>query len=160
MRIIVISDTHGDYFNLESIIMRNTDADWIFHLGDGERELDRFVESHPVIAPKIIHVAGNCDYDSLSPDIFTLPAIEHKILATHGHKYGVRSSLEHLKYVARENDCDIILFGHTHQRFQAYEDGVWLFNPGSASCPRDGSKPSFGNIDISEYGVLMNIADV
>ena len=160
MRIIVISDTHGDYAHLESVIMRNTDADWIFHLGDGETELDRFVTSHPALAPKIIHVAGNCDYDSLSPDFFILEAGDHKIFATHGHKYGVRSSLQHLRYIARENGCDIVLFGHTHERLDAYEDGMWLFNPGSAACPRDGLKPSFGNIDISDYGVLVNIADV
>ena len=36
MRIVVLSDTHGNYFNLESIILRNTDADWRIHLGDGE----------------------------------------------------------------------------------------------------------------------------
>lgn len=160
MRIIVISDTHGDYKNLESVIMRNTDADWIIHLGDGETELDQFVTSHPAIAPKIIHVAGNCDYDSLSPDFFVLPAGDHKIFATHGHKYGIRSNFEHLKYIAHEHECDIILFGHTHERFESYEDGIWLLNPGSAACPRDGSKPSFGNIDVSDYGVLINIADV
>ena len=70
MRIVVLSDTHGNYFNLESIILRNTDADWIIHLGDGEHELDNFILSHQKLAPKIIHVAGNCDFDSLSNDVF------------------------------------------------------------------------------------------
>ena len=55
MRIIVMSDSHGSYSAIESIIARNTDADWIFHLGDGERELDRYITSHPMIAQKIIH---------------------------------------------------------------------------------------------------------
>ena len=160
MRIIVISDTHGNYSNLEKVLKRNTDADWIIHLGDGELELDRFVIARPVIAPKIIHVAGNCDYDSLSPDFFVLPAIEHRIFAAHGHKYSVSASLDKIKAAARENDCDIILFGHTHERFMTYEDGLYIMNPGSAASPRDGKRPSFGNIDVSEYGVLMNIADV
>jgi len=160
MRIIVISDTHGNYQNLERVLMRNTDAQWIFHLGDGELELDRFVIAHPILAPKIIHVAGNCDYDSLSPDFFTIPAGVHKIFAAHGHKFSVGSSLEKIKKAALDNECDIILYGHTHSRFMTYEDGVWIMNPGSAAIPRDGNKPSFGCIDISEYGVLMNIADV
>ena len=43
MRIIVMSDSHGNYSAVESIIDRNTYADWIFHLGDGERELDRYI---------------------------------------------------------------------------------------------------------------------
>lgn len=160
MRIIAISDSHGNYTALESIILRNTDADWIFHLGDGERELDRFITSHQVLATKIIHVAGNCDYHSLSHDVFTLPVMEHKILATHGHIYGVNYSLDRLKNLARTNGCDIILYGHTHVRYQSYEDGLYIMNPGSASIPRDGSKPSFGHIDISPAGVVMNIANV
>lgn len=160
MRIVVMSDTHGNYRALESIILRNTDADWIFHLGDGERELDRFVLGHEVLAPKIIHVAGNCDYNSLSHEVFTLPVMEHKILATHGHAFGVNGSLERLKQTALTNGCDIILYGHTHVRFQSFENGLYILNPGSASMPRDGSKPSFGHIDISPSGVVLNIADV
>lgn len=160
MRIIVLSDTHGNFSALERVISRNTDADWIFHLGDGERELDRYITANPMIAPKIIHVAGNCDFNSLSHDVFTLPVMEHKVLATHGYQYGVKSSLERLKALARTNGCDIVLYGHTHVRFQSYEDGLWIMNPGSASCPRDGMKPSFGHIDISSAGVVTNIVDV
>ena len=160
MRVIVISDTHGNYSALEKVFMRNTDADWMIHLGDGERELDRFVVSHPELSQKIIHVAGNCDFNSLSPDYFVLPVPEHRILATHGHKYGVNSSRERLKMLARANKCDIILFGHTHERFESREDGFRIMNPGSASCPRDGRPPSFGHIDISAAGVVLNIVSI
>jgi putative phosphoesterase len=160
MRVIAISDTHGNYSALEKVLKRNTDADWIIHLGDGEQELDRYVTSHPEIAQKIIHVAGNCDFNSISPEIFCLPVMEHKILATHGHLYGVKSSIERLKLIAKENECDIILFGHTHVRFISREDGFYILNPGSASCPHDGNYPSFGHIDISPAGVVLNIADV
>lgn len=160
MRIIVMSDSHGNYQALEKVILRNTDADWIFHLGDGESELDRFIVNHPVIAPKIIHVAGNCDYHSLSSDDFVLPVPGHKIFATHGHRYGVNFSLEHIKDTARENGCDIILYGHTHVRFNKSEDGFYILNPGSSSSPRDNRPPSFGHIDISDQGVVTNIADI
>lgn len=160
MRIIVMSDSHGNYRALEKIILRNTDADWIFHLGDGESELDRFIIAHPVIAPKIIHVAGNCDYHSLSNNDFVLPVPGHKIFATHGHRYGVNFSLDSLKDKAREHGCDIILYGHTHVRFNKNEDGFYILNPGSASAPRDNRAPSFGHIDISVQGVVTNIADV
>ncbi len=160
MRIIVISDTHGSYSAIENVFLRNTDADWLFHLGDGEYELDRFIISHPMLAPKIIHVAGNCDYGSLSHDIFMLPAMDCKILATHGHQHGVKNSLEPLKKLAIENGCNIVLYGHTHSRFMSFENGLYIMNPGSASCPRDGKPASFGHIDISPAGVIMNIADV
>ena len=160
MRVIVISDTHGNYSALEKVFMKNTDADWMIHLGDGEREVDRFVMSHPDLSQKIIHVAGNCDFNSLSPDYFVLPVGEHNILATHGHLYGVHSSRERLKMLARANKCDIILFGHTHERFESNEDGFRIMNPGSASCPRDGRPPSFGHIDISPAGVVLNIVSI
>lgn len=160
MRIIVLSDTHGNYSALENILLRNANADWFIHLGDGERELDRFIMANPVYERKIIHVAGNCDPHSMSHDDFILPAAYCKIFATHGHLYGVKSSLERLKATAKENGCNIILYGHTHSRFMHEEDGLYIMNPGSASCPRDGKPASFGNIDISLYGVVMNIADV
>lgn len=160
MRIIVISDTHGSYPALETVLLRNTDADWFIHLGDGERELERFKVSNPVFAHKIIHVAGNCDYSTMSHDQFILPVADCKIFATHGHHYSVKSSLEPLKKTALQNDCNIALYGHTHERCMKYEDGVYIMNPGSASCPRDGKAPSFGHIDISPAGIVMNIADV
>ena len=160
MRIIVISDTHGDHRSLEKVILRNTDADWIFHLGDGERELDEFLLYHPELAPKVIHVAGNCDFNSLSPEYAVLPVMDHKLLATHGHLYGVRGSLGMLKMLAKENGCDIILFGHTHMRCERCEDGFYIMNPGSASCPRDGLPPSFGHIDISDAGVVLNVTSI
>ena len=160
MRIVVISDSHGNYSALSKVIDRNTDADWILHLGDGERDLDRYILANPMMERKIIHVAGNCDYNSLSPNSFVLPCLDHSIFFTHGHLYGVHGSLERIKAEAKKNNCDIILYGHTHVRFMSCEDGFHIMCPGSCSCPRDGKKPSFGHIDLSPSGIVMNIADV
>lgn len=161
MRIIVISDTHGNYGALSSVFLRNSDADWFIHLGDGEHDLDRFITEHPEYAPKVLHASGNCDVGSLSPSYVVLPLIGgHRIFATHGHVFGVKGGLERLKLRAAEMDCDIVLYGHTHIRFSSYENGLYVMNPGSASCPHDGTKPSFGTIDVSDAGVLLNIADV
>ncbi|HPY85977.1 metallophosphoesterase [Ruminococcus sp. XPD3002] len=161
MRIIVMSDTHGNYRALQSIITRNADADWFIHLGDGERDLDRFILANPEFTEKVIHVKGNCDENSLSPDFFVLPLpFGHRIFAAHGHRYFVRDSLLRIKQAAIDNECDIVLYGHTHVRYNKYEDGLYIMNPGSASAPYDSTKPSFGHIDISEAGVVTNIADV
>ena len=40
MRIIVFSDTHGNYSAMHKIFKRNGDADLFIFLGDGERDLD------------------------------------------------------------------------------------------------------------------------
>ncbi|MCI7805035.1 MAG: metallophosphoesterase family protein, partial [Oscillospiraceae bacterium] len=64
------------------------------------------------------------------------------------------------KAKARSMGADIALYGHTHERFCAYEDGLYIMNPGSTSCPRDGRKPSFGIIDVSPSGIMTNIIDL
>ncbi len=160
MRIIVISDTHGNYNAIESVFMRNKDADWFFHLGDGENELDRFIITHMDMSQKIIHVAGNCDYDSLSPTTFILPVPGHRIFAAHGHRLAVKNDLSLLKKAALENECDIAIFGHTHVPYNQYDDGMYLFNPGTAATAVGGVKSTFGCIDISDDGVLLNVAPV
>ena len=73
MRIIVISDTHGNYRALSSVFTRNGDADWFIHLGDGEKDLDHFILDHPELASKMLHASGNCDIGSLSPGYVVLP---------------------------------------------------------------------------------------
>lgn len=160
MRIIVISDTHGNVNAIESVFLRNHDADLFIHLGDGERDLDSFLCGNPEYTDKTVHVCGNCDIGSLSPGFVVLPVFGHKIFATHGHLFAVKNDLEIIKKNARLNCCDIILYGHTHTRFNKQEDGFYILNPGSACCPYDGTNPSFGHIDIFYSGIVTNIADV
>lgn len=160
MRLIVISDTHGNLRAIENVFLRNSDADWFIHLGDGERELDDFLLENPQYTSKVIHVAGNCDFGSLSSGFQILPVIDHKIFITHGHLFAVKNSLEIIKKTAIENGCDIILYGHTHVRYNKFEEGLYILNPGSASVPHDNTSPSFGTVNILPLGVVLNIADI
>ena len=109
---------------------------------------------------KFIHIAGNCDHNSRSPAELVIPVENHRIFAAHGHRYNVKFSLDLIKNAASEKNCDIILYGHTHVRMNLYSDGTYIMNPGSASCPNDGTKPSFGVIEICDAGVSANIADI
>ncbi len=160
MRIIVISDTHGRKNAIDSAFLRNSDADLFIHLGDGERDIDQFITENPTYANKVIHVAGNCDWGSLSNDFEIIPVMNHKIFATHGHRYAVKNGLEIIKKTARDLGCDIILYGHTHVRYNQFEDGLYILNPGSAGNPHDFSNPSFATVNVTSTGVLMNIADI
>lgn len=160
MRIIVISDTHGNKNAIDSVFLRNSDADLFIHLGDGEIDIDAFLLENPSYASRVIHVAGNCDFNSLSNDFEIIPANGHKILASHGHIYAVKNSLEIIKKTAKRLNCDIVLYGHTHVRYNKFEDDLYIMNPGSAGNPHDGKKPSFGTINIVPSGILMNIADI
>ena len=155
MRIVVFSDTHGRYSAMEEIVERNLNADMFVFLGDGEREFDNITALYPKLDFR--HVSGNCDYASFAPDMIIIGAENVRILATHGHRFGVKISNEYLKKLAVENNCKVVLFGHTHERYENYENGIYFLNPGSASCPRDGKKPSYGYIDITPAGIVTNI---
>lgn len=158
MKIIVMSDSHGNYRALENIF-ENYYADIYIHLGDGERELNRICEKFP--EKKIMHTAGNCDLASLSPDhILFSPDDKHTIFAAHGHKLAIKYSLEIIKKDAKKAGADIVLYGHSHERHMEYCNGMYIMNPGSASCPRDGNRPSFGIIEITDAGVMTNIVDL
>lgn len=159
VRIIVMSDSHGNRRALEEIFSRTADnANMFIHLGDGERELDLIRMKYPEL--EIHHVAGNCDYASMSPTTDIIQAGDVKILCTHGHRCMVKHGTETLRSMARDRGCKIALFGHTHCRYQSLEDGIYMLNPGSCSVPRDFTKPSFGSIDISPQGIVTNITEL
>ncbi|MGN1412216.1 MAG: metallophosphoesterase [Oscillospiraceae bacterium] len=158
MKILVISDSHGYSGNIIRVLQKVNDIDMLIHLGDGEKEFESIKMTYPKI--KMYHVAGNCDYNSLSPNELIIPVdFNIKIFATHGHRYYVKYSLDAIKSSAIENGCSIALFGHTHQRLEKYEDGLYILNPGSISCPRDDNKPSYGIVEISKSGIITNICD-
>ena len=49
MRIILLSDTHGDFFTAHEIVKRHLrDADCFIHLGDGFREWEDLRDLYPV----------------------------------------------------------------------------------------------------------------
>lgn len=159
MRIVLMSDSHGNYFALENVVERNLTADIFVHLGDGERELERIMQKYPM--KRFYNVKGNCDFASISPGYLLLGLdYSHKLLAVHGHQYGVKYSLERLKSFAQSSGADILAYGHTHARYIGYENGLYIINPGSVSAPRDGLTPSYGFIDITDAGVVTNIVSI
>lgn len=155
MRIVVLSDTHRDFFTALEIVKRHLhDADVFLHLGDGLKEWDDLRALYP--DKRMLAVRGNCDFASDEPSTAVLACEDgHKVFYTHGHLYHVKSAPDELIRAARENGCDIALHGHTHTARQLYEDGLFLLCPGSPSCPKD-SSPGYGIVDITPAGVAVN----
>lgn len=147
MRILVVSDSHRQRYNLFSAIEAEPTAEVVFFLGDGASE---FEEARLAYSPEkaFIGVRGNCDFGSDLPerDIRTVGGI--KIFATHGYVESVKFGLGGLIAKACENDCKLALFGHTHKPEVRYIDGIHYFNPGSI---RDGS---YGVVDITDNGII------
>lgn len=146
MRILVLSDSHGSEFNTRLALEQQPEAKYVFHLGDGERDLARVKDSYP---NKIfVQVKGNCDFYSRLPENEILTVENKKIFLTHGYLEQVKFTYTTLYYKAKELPADIALFGHTHVPFLDYDDGMYIFNPGSL---RDGL---YGIIDITDAGIV------
>lgn len=151
MKILVVSDTHKNLAALNAIFDANSDADIVVHLGDGEMEFETLSREHPDKA--MVYVCGNCDYgDHEISHIIQIGAV--KIFCTHGHRFHVDSGVEYLIHEAKLNGCRAALYGHTHVWFAEEIDGVCVMNPGSPFCPREGNKPSYGIMEVSDTGEI------
>lgn len=148
MKILVVSDTHGAIPEhvVETMKMEGK-IDAIIHCGDKYDDVLKLARMMDV--SMYYRVAGNCDYDKKSaPTIINVELEGKSILITHGHLDHVKDGLTRLKEKAKENDVDIVLFGHTHIAYEAVEDNILYFNPGSPVISKDG-RDGFGIIDIS-----------
>ena len=159
MKILVFSDSHGKAENMMTAIDRHyPDIDLIIHLGDGAREFEYLHEIYP--RADFFGVRGNCDFGDMSGLMKTniLELDNKRILCTHGHEFYVKQSYNVLYDTAVEKKCDIALFGHTHIFCKEYfpENNLYLFNPGSISLGYP--KCSFGLIEITDKGVMLNHA--
>ena len=161
MQILVISDTHGRYDVLRRVLLSHRTAELVIHCGDGEYETERFLSEHPELRPWILSVRGNCDHSTEIPLMRVIPLpYGHKAVAVHGHRYMYGDFQQNLVELARGQGADLVLFGHLHTRIDRNVDGIRLFNPGSASLPRDQFGAGFGLIDILESGSLTSHGDV
>ena len=152
MRILVLSDTHGDFSSMLRAIDAQPNAEVIIHCGDGKAQIDTLIEKYP--DKKIIAVRGNCDWGAKYPDVQCVEVGGKNIFVTHGHLYQVKFTPYNLICAARENHADIVCFGHTHCAMNEYEDGLYIMNPGSCH----GYGASYGYIDIIDKGdVVTNI---
>ena len=155
MRILVLSDSHRHIANLVEAISNEPTAEIIYFLGDGTYEMD---EVREIFKEKMfIVVRGNCDFMDTVPLCVIRNVDTCKIYASHGATENVKLSYIGIKRAAKEQMCNIALFGHTHEKYYSYEDGLHLFNPGSIK------EGNYGVIDIMENGVMCfhkNLFDI
>lgn len=149
MRILVVSDTHGDLRTLMKAVNAQSSAEIIVHCGDGDEQVQYLKDT--IKDKMIVGVRGNCDWCSnlLSKEILSVSG--KRIFITHGHLYNAKVGLYTIMCAAREEKADILLFGHTHNAMTYYEDGLYVMNPGSCS----GYMASYGYIDITDKGEIV-----
>ena len=93
MKVLIVSDTHGQDENLEETVLREAPFDYLIHCGDVEgREI--FIEALAECPCTI--VAGNNDFFTDLPYDEEVTLEGHKILVTHGHHYFVSRDYDKL----------------------------------------------------------------
>lgn len=153
MRIVVLSDSHRAKGNLFDIVEKHKEsADLFIFLGDGEDDFDDVLALYPML--KYERVSGNCDWYSTYPLYKEITAQGKKIFFSHGHPFGVKFGYDEIEREAKLRGANICLFGHTHNQYTNYIDGVYYMNPGSVASGE------YGMIDIVENGIVLIPANI
>lgn len=151
MRILVISDSHGNDEQILKVLKKEKEYDALIHLGDlqSSEEWLRSLAGCPCFI-----VAGNCDTFSDLPDHLITVLGGRRVFLTHGNRFGVSSGTDRLSREAAARGCDIAMFGHTHcPAVVKHRSGVLLLNPGSVTFPRQNNRrPSYLILTISAEG--------
>ena len=147
MKILVLSDSHGNLSNMLQAVERENPR-MVLHLGDCWRDGERLHDRFPDLPFE--QVPGNCDYRSSQPQEQELLLGGKRVLMCHGHTYGVKQSLLAAGLAAGERGMDLFLFGHTHKPLVDMRGKTLFLNPGSIG---DYSRPTYGIVTV-ENGKL------
>ncbi|NLC66446.1 MAG: metallophosphoesterase [Clostridium sp.] len=156
IRVIVVSDTHDytKYIVKVAKLIEKENPDIIIHLGDNYIDAEHL---EYILEREIYKVPGNCDYRPEVPNSIVVEAGDISIFASHGHLHDVKRAYSNLVRDAKENDCKIALYGHTHIANEDKKEGIKIFNPGSAAFPRGGQKRSIGLIEIENTKIKTRL---
>ncbi len=159
--ILVLSDIHGGVRRAIEVAKLHANIKTVLYLGDGCRHLESLRAWLPNAA--FVAVRGNCDtcLDGVSETELTLEIGGHRIFMCHGHTRMVKSGKGALLKAAKEKNCDIALYGHTHIAHEEYdsESGIYMFNPGSVGECRDG-RYTYGILSLDEKNVLFSVGEI
>jgi hypothetical protein len=153
VKIGVISDTHG--FLDPSVFKLFAGVDHILHAGDiGYASLILELEA---IAP-VTAVCGNTDMGLSFRETEIVGLAGRKFLVHHiVNPYSLSDRLR--PRVAREKP-DVIVFGHTHKKYNETTAGILFFNPGYSGKPKAGAERSVAILHCDEKEVRAEFLDL
>lgn len=146
LRILVLSDSHGQAISMKRAIEAQPDAEAVIFLGDGFRDFE-YCKSF-LGGKRVYFVKGNNDFYCEYPLRQVINEGDKNIYICHGHYEYVKSTLSGLLMKAKERDCHIALYGHTHRQQTDYYDGIHAFCPGALY------NNEYGVIDITDNGII------
>ena len=155
MKILILSDVHGNIKLMDKILKEHNDSDFKIFLGDFELWSKEEHKNQIKKFDKV--VTGNCDASNLSSMYEIIELNSVRILITHGHMFSSflhKIDFNKLNEFATKNNVTIVLHGHDHISECIEFNGITRFNPGSISYPRNGNKPSYGILEINKNGTF------
>ena len=148
MKILIISDTHGNLKNLYRVLETEKPIDNLLHLGDFLGDDD---EIRAAADCACAFVRGNCDLWSDERDTRNFGLMTHNVHMEHGQM--LPHDLDSIAMRAKNLGADILLYGHTHVPISVFHNGVYIVNPGSLSRPRQSDhRPSYVIMNIDKEG--------
>ena len=124
-------------------------ADVVIHAGDFTSE--SALEAFQTECNRFVAVHGNADTAGVRDRLPTSRIIEAlgcRVALTHRSHSGQTG----LAMFGREQDADIVVFGHSHRPTVVDGTDCLLLNPGSHAQPR-GNRPGFAVLEASDDGV-------
>lgn len=179
MKFLIASDIHGSAYWAERLMsaIEEEQPDRVILLGDllyhGPRnDLPRDYAPKRVIlllndlakSGCVIAVRGNCEaevdqmvleFPCMSDSALVMDSDGRELFCTHGHVFGagMHNSVDNAPVLPAGS---ALVYGHTHIKVNEESQehpGLWLFNPGSVSIPKDGTH-SYG---IYEDGSFRHV---
>ena len=144
MRLLVISDSHGNYPHALKAHELAGPVDHIIHLGDGAEDAELMSQ---LLEVPVLRVAGNCDPDPRLPQELTMDFGSCRVLLIHGNRQLVKSGLRQLAEKGAEVGAEVVLYGHTHRPAVQMVSGMLFVNPGTL---RQGFPGSYAILTITD----------
>lgn len=130
MKILIVSDNHGDHQILTDIVDNfASQVDLLVHCGDSE------LSPNEPPMNSFHGVLGNNDYGLDYPQQLVLDEGTERLLVVHGDHDQVNYSLTPLLLKGKATGASIVCYGHTHQLAVSEDAGILFINPGSISLP-------------------------
>lgn len=129
MKVLIVSDSHGNIPVLKKILEKELPCDFIIHCGDGVEDLQHFDTGD---AERLM-ITGNMDLSNAkgyARSIITSIG-GCKVFIAHGDIQRAHQDYVELYSEGQSNRCDAVIFGHTHRPYIGRGTPV-LFNPGPA----------------------------
>lgn len=151
MKVLVISDTHGNIENAKNVLNQVIPAgvETVLHCGDYISDARLLEKFYPQV--EIYGVYGNCDvgFGGAYSEVVTLEGVS--IYMSHGHRYGVKwGEYDEVAIDAIAHEATVAICGHSHQAYLEKKQGVLIMNPGSLTLPRDSKYPSYGILELKD----------